>query len=134
MEIPNREEFKRRIKQFEKLEKRDAMYKVATFLVSNFWDKDFCKVTDGLGVLLLTWNQAFYRYGSFDFDKLENCITENFKKINKFINRDISSLSNSDEEDIKDLFNKFIDSLKINIMKFSDRNEKNTRKSNWKIF
>jgi hypothetical protein len=36
-----------------------------------------------LGVLLLTWNQAFYRYGIFDFDDLEVCITRNLRLLRK---------------------------------------------------
>jgi|DewCreStandDraft_4_1066084.scaffolds.fasta_scaffold13488_5 cell fate (sporulation/competence/biofilm development) regulator YmcA (YheA/YmcA/DUF963 family) len=36
---------------FKKNEKRDAMYKVATFLVSKFWGK-YSDIADGLGVLL----------------------------------------------------------------------------------
>ncbi|MEW6526409.1 MAG: hypothetical protein AB1444_07085 [Spirochaetota bacterium] len=112
MNIPNREGFLKGCEEFEKHEKRDSMYKVATFLVSHFWGKP-SDMADGLGVLLLTWNQAFYRYGIFDFDKLEECIKVNFRKIENFRNRDISSLSNSDEEDIKDLFNKFLVALQI---------------------
>jgi len=41
-------------------ERRDAMYKVATFLVDHFWGAP-AEMTDALGVLLLTWNQALYR-------------------------------------------------------------------------
>lgn len=59
---PTEEEFLNGIIEFEKQEKRDAMYKVATFLVSHFWGNP-SDMADGLGVLLLTWNQAFYRYG-----------------------------------------------------------------------
>lgn len=39
MNIPTKEEFLKGIAEFEKYEKRDAMYKVAKFLVSNFWGK-----------------------------------------------------------------------------------------------
>lgn len=112
MKIPNREEFIKGCEEFEKHEKRDAMYKVATFLVSHFWGKP-SDMADGLGVLLLTWNQAFYRYGIFDFDKLEECITNNFQKIENFRNRNIFSLSTSDEDDIKELFTKFLETLQI---------------------
>jgi hypothetical protein len=112
MNIPNREEFIKGCEEYEKHDTRGAMYKVATFLVSHFWGKP-SDMADGLGVLLLTWNQAFYRYGTFDFDKLEECITENFQKIESFRNRDISSLSNSDEDVIKNLFNKFREALQI---------------------
>ena len=63
-------EFRRGYQAFQTHEARDAMYKIATFVVSQFWGRP-ADMADGLGVLLLTWNQAFYRYGSFDFDRLE---------------------------------------------------------------
>ena len=112
MNIPNHEEFFKGCEEFEKHEKRDAMYKVATFLVSHFWGKP-SNMADGLGVLLLTWNQAFYRYGIFDFDKLEKSITDNLQKIESFRNRSILSLSISDEDNIKDLFAIFLEALQI---------------------
>jgi hypothetical protein len=120
MHIPNYEEFLKGCEEFEKHEKRDAMYKVATFLVSHFWGKP-TDMADGLGVLLLTWNQAFYRYGIFDFDKLEKCITHNLQRIESFRNRDILSLAISDEDDIKDLFVKFLEALQIDAGKMQGR-------------
>lgn len=51
---------------FRAYERRDAMYKVATFLVEHHWGKPG-EMANALGVVLLTWNNAFYRYGSFDF-------------------------------------------------------------------
>jgi hypothetical protein len=112
MNIPTKEEFCKGIEEFKKYEKRDAMYKVATFLVSNFWGKP-PDMSDGLGVLLLTWNHAFYRFGSFNFDKLEKCIADNIQELNGFRNRNILSLSIDDEKNIKDLFIKFLDALQI---------------------
>ena len=122
MDIPNQEEFFKGIKQYEEHEKRDAMYKVATFLISHFWGKT-SDMADALGVLLLTWNQAFYRYGSIDFDKLEKCITKNLSKLESYRQRNISSLSDSDKEDIRVLFNEFLDALQI------DSGKKGIRKS-----
>jgi hypothetical protein len=112
MSTPSYEEFLKGCSEFEKNEKRDAMYKVATFLVSKFWGK-YSDIADGLGVLLLTWNNAFYRYGIFNFDKLEKILIKNFKKIENFRKRDIFSLSDRDEIDIKQLFNEFLNALQI---------------------
>lgn len=120
MNIPNRKEFFKGYNEFEKHEKRDAMYEVATFLVSHFWGKP-ADMADGLGVLLLTWNQAFYRYGVFDFDKLEKCITDNRQKIDSFRNRDICSLSSLDEAGIKALFAEFLKALQIDSGKLEGR-------------
>jgi hypothetical protein len=120
MDIPNRDEFHKGCEEFAKHERRDAMYKVATFLVSHFWGKP-SDMANGLGVLLLTWNQAFYRYGIFDFDKLEKSITDNLQKIENFRNRDILSLSSSDEDDIKELFTIFLEALQIDVGKMQRR-------------
>ena len=112
--IPTCEEFLRGCEEFEGQERRDAMYKVATFLVENFWG-DFSEMANGLGVLLLTWNQAFYRYGFFDFDELEECLMRNFNLIKSFRDRNIISLENTDEENIKQLFSDFLEALKISL-------------------
>jgi len=112
MEIVTRKEFYKGIEEFEKREKRDAMYKVATFIISHYWGRPF-DMANGLGVLLLTWNQAFYRYGNFDFDKLERYIDINFKELENFRKRRITSLLESDEKDITDLFREFLEALQI---------------------
>ena len=110
--IPSEKEFIEGIKEFEELEDRDAMYKVASFLVSHFWGKP-SDMADGLGVLLLTWNQAFYRYGRFDFEKLERCISKNLPELKRFRRRDISSFTDKDEKDTISLFDELLDALQI---------------------
>lgn len=120
MDIVTQEEFCKGIEEFGKREKRDAMYKVATFIISYYWGKPF-DMANGLGVLLLTWNQAFYRYGSFDFDKLERCININLKKVEFFRKRYITSLLESDEKNITDLFKEFLEALQIDLGKIQGR-------------
>jgi hypothetical protein len=63
-------EFRKGYRKFQQRERRHAMYSTATFLVEHFWG-DPEKIADGLGVLLLVWNHACYRYGPFDFSRLE---------------------------------------------------------------
>lgn len=143
MDIPDREEFIRGIEEYRKHEPRDAMYKVAIFLVSKFWDgkkENIEMVTNGLGVLLSTWNQAFYRYGSFNFDKLEECINRNLPKIEEFRKKNILSFSKADEDETKYLFNEFLKALQIDNIRFSDNNKKKYTKKQleeilkaWKI-
>lgn len=112
MQIPNPEDFRAGYESFRTNEARDAMYKVATFLISHFWS-EYSKMTDALGVLLLTWNQACYRYGSFSFDKLEKCLKNNWQTIERFREREIFCLSESDKDDIVKLFEEFLEALKI---------------------
>lgn len=118
--VPRPEEFLAGVKEFQKREKRDAMYKVATFLISQFWGKPE-DMADALGVLLLTWNQAFYRYGAFNFVKLEKCIDRNLPFIETFRKRDISTLSPSDARIIERLFTEFLQALQIDSGKLSGR-------------
>ena len=84
--FPSIAEFRRGVIAFRKREKRDAMYKVATKLIKDSWG-NHQEVADGLGVLLLTWNNALYRYGIFDFDKLEKFLSEHHKEVNAYSKR-----------------------------------------------
>jgi hypothetical protein len=97
------------------------MYKVATFLVKHFWGKP-SEMADALGVLLLTWNNALYRYGSFDFGALETVLRENMKDLATYRDRNILSFTDADEEPVRALFNSFLDALKI-----ADGKSKGTR-------
>lgn len=107
---PPRKEFLEGISEFCKHEKRNAMYKVATRLVKDYWGK-WDEVADGLCVLLLTWNQALYRYGIFDFDKLEQFLKKWQNEINRFRERTIDTLNKDDEDKIKTFFNELLIAL-----------------------
>lgn len=106
------EEFQRGCLEFDKHEKRDAMYKVATKLIKENWG-NVNEISDALGVLLLTWNQAFYRYGIFDFDELESCLSTHFNELDALRKREISTLSESDEPLIRAIFIDFLSALRI---------------------
>lgn len=98
-----------------KHERRDAMYRVATFLVRRFWrnPSEDMDIADSLGVLLLTWNTSFYRYGQLDLSSLKDCIDKNVDTIEGFKKRDIKTLNDSDEAAVKELFNRFLLALQI---------------------
>jgi hypothetical protein len=97
---------------FQQKERRDAMYKTATFLVEHFWGHP-AEVAEGLGVLLLIWNAAFYRRGPFDFDALEQCIAINQALLNEYRKRDILTYTPKDDTRIRPLFEAFIEALRI---------------------
>jgi len=118
--IPSQKEFLQGIKEFERREPRDAIYEVSSFFIPHFW-KDFYNMAIGAGAFLLSYNQAFYRYGIFDFDELENCIRTNLFKLSSFRKRCITSLLESDEEDIKRLFREFLEALQIDSGKTQGR-------------
>ena len=105
-------EFERGYLAFQAREPREAMYKTATFLVQHFWGQPR-DMADGMGVLLLTWNQAFYRYGSFDFGLLEDALRTNMAVIETLRPRNIQSLVEADEPTVRRLFVAFLDALRI---------------------
>ena len=93
-------------------EKRDAIYKVSRFLVDHFWG-DPPQMADALGVLLLVWNNALYRYGLFHHIASENALRANMDGLNKFRERDIETFGREDEEPITALFVALLDGLAI---------------------
>lgn len=107
-QVPTLKDFQRGCRAYEAKEKRDAMYKIATFLVGHFWGKPDW-MADSIGVLLRTWNQAFYRWhGLFDFQRLEETIAGAQHQLKLFRTRNIISYSTDDDPIIKLLFNKFL--------------------------
>lgn len=93
-------------------EKRDAIYNVSIFLVEHFWG-DPSKMADALGVLLLVWNNAFYRYGLFDYLALENTLRSKLDDLNSFRKREIDTFKKDDEEPTTALFNALLEGLAI---------------------
>jgi len=94
-------------KKYVKYEKRDAVYKVATFLVGHFWYKP-PEIADAVGTLLLIWNQAHYRYCNFDLDfqALEGFLVKNETSLIGLRQRSISTYDlKRDGAAIKNLFN-----------------------------
>jgi hypothetical protein len=88
---------------YEELEPRDSIYRVSTFLVSEWW-ADPARLGDALSVLLLVWNAVFYRFGEFDEQMLEDVLRQSAVKLNAFRQREISSFSEADEEDAQRVF------------------------------
>jgi hypothetical protein len=110
--IPNYIELLEGCAAYIEQEKRDAMYKVACRLVSEAQWKP-CELAEGIGVLLLTWNAAFYtRYGTFDFDKLEVFIENRAEELKKFNQRSILSYGKDDDVVVQQLFEELMEAVK----------------------
>lgn len=94
-------------------ESRDAMYRVAVRLVEE-WRDNPADVADAIGVILLTWNQAAYRYGTIDFELIERFIIQQRHILDSFENRSIRSFNMKDDgKTILALFDKTLDALVI---------------------
>jgi hypothetical protein len=79
------------------------MYRVATRLVQDARG-DPSTLSDGIGVLLLTWNGAHYRYGPFDFGRFESFLKRHRPILDDLRNRHIQSFEPSDNRRVTFLF------------------------------
>jgi hypothetical protein len=101
---------------FSNHEYRDAMYRISRLLVDDTWDESG-EVADALGVVLLTWNQAFYRYGPPDFDRIEQVVRVRRDQLSRYRNSDLRQLSRGDIDGATPLFEELLDASSIRIAK-----------------
>lgn len=111
LQIPDCDEFLRGVYEYERNEHRGHVYFDALSHIKQNWGKPE-EMANGIGLLLQSWHNAFYRFGMFDYNMLIECIKRNFDAIDKFKDRNICSLSDSDEPKIKELYNQFLDALR----------------------
>lgn len=116
------EELIDRCKLYVQNEPRDFIYRVATRLISQSWKEgDLTKISEGLGVLLLTWNSAFYRYGMLDILQLEKCIEKWYRELGEYRLRDIRSLTSDDDIRVPKIFDDFEEALSYRTKKGKKR-------------
>jgi len=77
-------------KKFLDVEPRDLMYKVSTRLIEENWG-NYEEISNALGVLLLTWNSGFYRYGKINFDSIQDTISRNKDALTRLRSSDITT-------------------------------------------
>ena len=96
--------------KFLQLEPRDLMYKVSTRLIEDYWGNDE-EVSDGIGVLLLTWNSGFYRFGKLNLDSVQDTLSKNKNTLIRFRPRNITTYHKEEKYEIGNLYGQFLDSL-----------------------
>jgi len=111
LHIPNCNEFLNGMNAYERNEQRGHDYFLALNHVQQNWGNPE-DMSQGIGILLRSWHQGFYRFGNYDRNLLIECVGQNFETINKFRDRDISSLSDSDTSEIKMIYNQFLEALR----------------------
>ena len=89
--------------RFERYEGRDSVYRVATFLLEQCWERP-AEMADALIVILLAWNAPLYKYGLFDQNRLEKFLVEHWDVVASFRNREVTSLAHEDHVVIRRLF------------------------------
>lgn len=81
----------------------DPVYATTIKWERSHWGK-VPEMADGISIFLRIWNQAFYRAGMFDIERLDDWLTERIPQLNTLHERKISSLTTSDSEIILRLF------------------------------
>ena len=106
------EDLEKGCRAFEEHEGRDSMYRVATFLLQEWWGKH-AEMVDALGVLLLTWNRAFYQSRSFDEAELQRFLKRNWQQIESYHSREIAPLDTRERPVLVTLFDRLNQALRI---------------------
>jgi hypothetical protein len=66
----------------------------------------------GIGLLLKSWHNAFYRFGPYDTTRLAVCIEENMAMLFTLHERAIDSFAPDDEPRVRSLFGAFTPALR----------------------
>jgi hypothetical protein len=111
MIIPTVKEFINGFTEFQKREDSHAMYNMATSLVKELWNNP-SEMAASMGMVLLGWNESFYKDGFFDFHEFEICIEKDWQQLNSFKARNIRSYILKDDAGITNMFEDFMDALK----------------------
>lgn len=98
----------------------DEMYNLASRLVDDYWYNPK-NLASAIGLLLLVWNQAYYRYGHPNFNEIENFLYRHTELFKGWRPRHISTASCEDLDNLKVVFLDALDALKIAKGTFSNR-------------
>ena len=104
-ELPTCEQLQAGIRAFEENEKRGEFYHQA-LANSAGWGQPSAMAA-GIKLLLDAWHQAFYRFGAFDPQQLEQTIAANFVALDS-ITSFIATIQEADREAITQLFEAFL--------------------------
>jgi len=95
------EELLKYSKKFEEIEGRDIFYKLATKLISKSDNMD--DIIDAMFIILLTWNQAYYRYKPFDrkhYEELAGTIKNNMDIFNILKEKSLDDVNFDETENL----------------------------------
>jgi hypothetical protein len=91
------------------------MYRISVLLIDQTWGSPG-EVADALGVILLTWNQAFYRYGAPDFDRIESMLQASQNELDRYRESNLLHLSDEELEGSMSLFEEMLEATSIRMI------------------
>jgi hypothetical protein len=104
---------RRQCRKYWRKEKRDAMYRIALDYTRRNIDRH-ADMADGLAVMLLTWNQAAYRYGAPDPAKLERFLRDESAAIDRFRGMDVRRFDEkTDGTAVRRVFRRLLSAMRV---------------------
>jgi hypothetical protein len=104
------DDLRRGCRAFQYHESRDAMYKISRDLIEQHWGNSE-DTADALGVLLLTWNQAAYRYGAFDYAQVQSFLEAHVAALDDYRAMRLEEVKALNESTVSDIFTALLDAL-----------------------
>jgi hypothetical protein len=109
--FPSEAEFKAAITAYRARETRGPIYFHALRHITDLWG-DAGEMATGIGLLLKSWHNAFYRFGPYEPAHLAACLEENMPILGTLRERVIYSFTSDDESQVRRLFSAFTAALK----------------------
>ena len=109
--FPSEAEFKAAITAYRAREVRGPIYFDALREIEERWG-DAAGMASGIGLLLKSWHNVFYRFGPYDPARLVVCLEENMPILGTLREREIFSFTADDEPQVRGLFSAFTAALK----------------------
>jgi hypothetical protein len=109
--VPSETEFKAAITAYRTRETRGPIYFQALQHITERWGNGG-EMATGIGLLLKSWHNAFYRFGPYDPARLKACLEENMLILDTLRERGIHSFASDDESQVRRLFSTLTAALK----------------------
>ena len=109
--FPSETDFKAAIAAYRACETRGPVYFHALRHIADGWG-NAVEMATGIGLLLKSWHNAFYRFGPYDATRLATCIEENMAMLGTLYERAIDSFALDDEPHVRSLFSAFTAALR----------------------
>jgi len=89
----------------------DVMYRISRRTIDEHWGNPE-GVTDAVAILLLSWNQASYRYGAPDFRRFRSWVMKNWHILSPLRRRDLAGFDpERDSSWVRPLFDGALEAL-----------------------
>ncbi len=109
--VPSETEFRAAITAYRTRETRGPIYFQALQHITEQWG-NAGEMATGIGLLLKSWHNAFYRFGPYDPARLAVCLDENMPILGALRERVIHSFASDDESQVRRLFSTLTAALK----------------------